>query len=276
MPTENRPSNTEMVSVPKELLQRIDRMYADGMSIFGECEELRAILAKPAEQHHGEPVAVTTIGPDDLVAIDLLVDSIEAGTKLYTHADPGEVERLRANAGKHKLAMDAACGEIDALRAQLREQDALLDEAYQRDIGTPLKRKIRALSASAEPISGTPLAQLTEAKLLLHTASTSLARWLGQDDDPRKQIIAFLEGSAEPSAPIAWHVGGNGYDRVCFDMPTDLPGQPCIQPIHGLRQLIDLLKRYDLRDEDLLPDERAHGIPGTSFQRLNALANQGE
>jgi len=48
----------------------------------------------------------------------------------------------------------------------------------------------------------------------------------------------------------AWHVGGNGYDRICFENPIDIPGQPCIQPIHDQRQLIDLLKRYDLRNED--------------------------
>jgi hypothetical protein len=50
MPTENRSSNTEMVSVPRDLLQKIDRMYADGMSIYGECEELRSLLAQPADQ----------------------------------------------------------------------------------------------------------------------------------------------------------------------------------------------------------------------------------
>lgn len=85
-----------------------------------------------------------------------------------------------------------------------------------------------------------------------------------------------LSASVEPSVPIAWHVGSNGYDLICFEEPTDLPGRPCIQAIHDQRHLIDLLKRYDLRDEDVPPDERAHSIPGTSFQRLNALANQGE
>ncbi|MFF7859740.1 hypothetical protein [Pseudomonas monteilii] len=92
----------------------------------------------------------------------------------------------------------------------------------------------------------------------------------------RARIKTLVSASAEPSAPIAWHVGGNGYDRTCFENPADLPDRPCIQAIHDLRQLIDLLKRYDLRDEDVPPDERAHSIPGTSFQRLNALANQGE
>lgn len=36
-------------------------------------------------------------------------------------------------------------------------------------------------------------AQLAEACGLLHTASISLARWLTPSDDPRKQIIDFLE-----------------------------------------------------------------------------------
>lgn len=91
-----------------------------------------------------------------------------------------------------------------------------------------------------------------------------------------QNITSIRQGRAEPSEPIAWHVGGNGYDRICFEKPDELPGRPCIQAIHDQRQLIDLLKRYDLRDEDVPPDERAHGIPGTSFQRLNTLANQGE
>jgi hypothetical protein len=41
-------------------------------------------------------------------------------------------------------------------------------------------------------------ARLAEAEHLLHTASIRLARWLDQDDDPRKEIIAFLSGD-EPS-----------------------------------------------------------------------------
>lgn len=46
-------------------------------------------------------------------------------------------------------------------------------------------------------------AQLDEAKRLLHTASIRLARWLDQDDDPRKQIIAFLSGDELPASAEA-------------------------------------------------------------------------
>lgn len=44
------------------------------------------------------------------------------------------------------------------------------------------------------------IARLETAERLLHTASIRLARWLDQDDDPRKQIIAFLSGDEAPSS----------------------------------------------------------------------------
>jgi len=39
------------------------------------------------------------------------------------------------------------------------------------------------------------IARLETAERLLHTASIRMARWLNQDDDQRKQIIAFLSGN---------------------------------------------------------------------------------
>lgn len=44
------------------------------------------------------------------------------------------------------------------------------------------------------------IARLEQAERLLHTASIRLARWLEQDDDPRKQIIAFLSGDELPAS----------------------------------------------------------------------------
>jgi len=49
----------------------------------------------------------------------------DGSAEVYTQ---GEVERLRVDAGQHKIAMDAACGEITALRAQLAEYGGLLRE----------------------------------------------------------------------------------------------------------------------------------------------------
>ncbi|WP_028941774.1 hypothetical protein [Pseudomonas vranovensis] len=56
MPTENRSSNTEqMVSVPRELLERCD-FGRNTATALAALPELRAILAKPAAQHQSEPV----------------------------------------------------------------------------------------------------------------------------------------------------------------------------------------------------------------------------
>ena len=38
--------SNDMISVPRELLERLERIYMDGMSIYGECEEIRALLAQ--------------------------------------------------------------------------------------------------------------------------------------------------------------------------------------------------------------------------------------
>ncbi|MCW2270871.1 hypothetical protein [Pseudomonas sp. JUb96] len=54
MPTENRSSNTEqMVSVPRELLERCD-FGRNTATALAALPELRAILAKPAAQHKSE------------------------------------------------------------------------------------------------------------------------------------------------------------------------------------------------------------------------------
>lgn len=154
--------------------------------------------------------------------------------------------------------------EIEALRAQLAERDA--------------PHPIRVLGQEAYSTLVGMVEYCLNQRVCMGMDEGFKSFDPEEEHDFVKELRTFvaLSASAEPSAPIAWHVGGNGYDRICFEKPDDLPGRPCIQAIHDQRQLIDLLKRYDLRDEDVPPDERAHGIPGTSFQRLNALANQGE
>ncbi len=49
MPTENRSSNTEMVSVPRELLERCD-FGKNTATALAALPELRALLAQPALQ----------------------------------------------------------------------------------------------------------------------------------------------------------------------------------------------------------------------------------
>ncbi|WP_414157441.1 hypothetical protein [Pseudomonas sp. BNK-15] len=246
---------------------------------------------EPSPQPHPEPIAWMV------------------GTAIWWTKE--EAERDAANTGLPIVDLGPMTGaaEVDRLRVELgymrEERDDLsakLDRFYSRSHGIKNLAAIEELSD-----------KLAERDALLRDKSGDLIRMAAhlisaplfalqdlQDEDKKmtrarvdkavdaadarlkdaayelRRIADALSASAEPSAPIAWHVGGNGYDRICFEKPDDLPGRPCIQAIHDQRQLIDLLKRYDLRDEDVPPDERAHGIPGTSFQRLNALVSQGE
>lgn len=304
MPTENRSSNTEMVSelLPcpfcgkKDFL--IERLDSDASVVI--CQGLTgphaACLARGpvgvaqdegeeqpgrdkavelwnarAEQHQGEPVTYQirskTDRPDsqwtpwrECCETTRAMHSHEVGRfnqhgimreirPVFTHADPAEVERLRSierSYGLREALLEQVKGERDRMIARTLE---LADQLANQDA-------------------------------LLHKLKETLQREYWDEyaglDETRELIDSALAASAEPGPVIAWHVGGNGYDRICFEKPADLPGQPCIHAIHDQRQLIDLLKRYDLRDEDVPPDERVHGIPGTQFQRLNALANEGE
>ena len=212
MPTENRSSNTEMVSVPRELLERCD-FGKNTASALAALPELRAVLAQPAPQPHAEPIAwmvgtaiwrtkeeaerdaaatglpIVGLGPmtgiapaeqskgtpvGEVVAFGKGLHEIawaqgklpRLGEKLYTHADPVEVERLRADLETVKADRDAYGHNAIDLRARLAEaqallrtQDDLLSKAFQHDIGTPLKREIRAaaLTTSAEPSAPTDI-----------------------------------------------------------------------------------------------------------------------
>ncbi|MFN3046369.1 hypothetical protein ACK3HP_07305 [Pseudomonas alloputida] len=133
----------------------------------------------PAEQHQGEPVAVVDEADDGLFVELIYGDNgnpLRRGDKLYTSADPAEVERLRAELETITADRDAERGMKAAARLQrdemsaiaklrdnqLAERDALLREVqlYDRaqrvgegfNLSALLMRIDAALSASAEPI----------------------------------------------------------------------------------------------------------------------------
>ncbi|MEN5216353.1 hypothetical protein ABE484_10910 [Pseudomonas pudica] len=56
MSIENRSSNTEMVSVPRERLQAWQQRFSKAQ-MFQQSTEIQAALAQPAQQHHAEPIA---------------------------------------------------------------------------------------------------------------------------------------------------------------------------------------------------------------------------
>lgn len=116
---------------------------------------------------------------------------------------------------------------IDSLRAQLEKQRAALKfyadrDHYSTDDGFNWD------SCSGEP-----------ANILWHESEP----WFIEDGSIAREA---LSDSAEP-APIAWHIGGNGYDEVAFSYPVwalDLDGErPAINAINEVSTLADLFRR---------------------------------
>ncbi|WP_038705857.1 hypothetical protein [Pseudomonas soli] len=106
MPTENRSSNTEMVSFPRELSDDLAELIATrarvcGGGAFEIWEAICEGFGKPAEQNYGEPVAWCQphwsgkYADYSWGAERPNAAFPELWKPLYTNADPGEVERLR-------------------------------------------------------------------------------------------------------------------------------------------------------------------------------------
>ena len=101
MPTENRSSNSEMVSVPRDEVERLVKLLAYQAHPYPSphAEYWEGILDQSSEHDQGKPVSLPgrATGFSDVASgWNKCLDRIEALGPLYTHADPGEVEGLRA------------------------------------------------------------------------------------------------------------------------------------------------------------------------------------
>jgi hypothetical protein len=199
MPTENRSSNTEMASVPRDWANH----YADLLEercAYEQSELVKAFLAKPAEQPKGEPIQLTAVatlvddadggleaswllegGTAELFAgMTLLVAENapelcqeDGGAQVYTHADPGEVERLRFEIEKLRFSLEAHDHEAvqdDCARAENR---TLVSEVERLRTAVELAES-EALSAIVE--RDDLRAQLAERDALLRDRSGDLIR----------------------------------------------------------------------------------------------------
>lgn len=132
MPTENRSSNTELISLAASA---IEDLLANGTGAVAAAAwsdlpaQLRKINLAPAQQHQGEPVAWLHGSPKgkSLSFSEAAHENVDS-TPLYTHADPGEVERLRERLkivsefrDKFEALAKSLDSENDTLRAQLAE-----------------------------------------------------------------------------------------------------------------------------------------------------------
>lgn len=183
MPTENRSSNTEMVSVPRDLLERLD-LGKDTATALATLPELRAILANPAEQHQTEPAAWYDPQHQDFLTAEGRAATLRMGdgdrlarysVRLFAAPTAAEeLDSVRHWRGKHADVMR----ERDTLRAQLTKQEELLGaiagwtsetravvlEAFQDELNesasyawydaaiADLMALVGALSHSAEPV----------------------------------------------------------------------------------------------------------------------------
>ena len=200
--------------------------------------------AAPADERQGEPVAYLITPPGCSPALVFARDigrPSKYTTPLYTHADPGEVDRLRAeneafDAGMRNLACQLSAGgynseslTADQLLEKVQWGLTNLTEAQAR-----LVDGLRAQRAERDAL-------LTKMKALFRV------------DDPfdlYDAVCAVLSAKAEPSESTPQAV--NGHRLYCKAVDDYRPGK-CSCGV-----------------------EIDHDIPGTSFQRLNALANQGE
>lgn len=197
MPIENRSSSnhgtrTFTLDSLKAAIEQVQALHEISADLIAE-----NIFSQPAQHDQGGPIMLTAVatleedgdgglepnwllegGTAELLAgMTLLVaDNAphlcddDGSAQVYTHADPAEVERLRAviamereGKGKALLAWQQAGNERDALRAQLAEAQALLrevgDSGFMADgqimpshEAVELQERVEAfVSASAEP-----------------------------------------------------------------------------------------------------------------------------
>jgi hypothetical protein len=166
------PNQGEPVTLPERQTEdHFSEKLRDKAEGWNAClDEIAKLGPLYSRSVHGEPVAWL----DPSAGLSWLVNrmTVVPGTKLYTHADPGEVEQFPHGSPANKavfMALESYTGattfeqaciqlaeESRALRAQLAEARALLRRAVQAAgdhyLGWDLFNDISdAISASAEP-----------------------------------------------------------------------------------------------------------------------------
>lgn len=175
MNTENRSSNPEMVSVPREWAKH----YADLLEErcgYEKAEQVTAFLAQPA-QHQGEPVAlparkhpVRADYSQDILAEgwNACLNEIAKMGPLYTRADPGEVVRFGIQVEK------LLCGALG------REWSAT---------GISIETLVAELKAKADPGEVERLrTELVEWKERCQRNSDEAMSWMAKHDALRAQL----------------------------------------------------------------------------------------
>lgn len=154
MPTENRSSNTEMVSVPRaptpEMLAAAKKSGVIDPRVSGYCYELM-LAAAPAELRQDNAIGTLVRDYNERIVFTPIGDPhIIDDMKVYAHADPGEVERLRNQVDTLTEWYANALNKLAERDAVLRDTKRCI-ERNDYPVFELLKRIDAALPASAEP-----------------------------------------------------------------------------------------------------------------------------
>ncbi|MBI6917706.1 Lar family restriction alleviation protein [Pseudomonas monteilii] len=203
MPTENRSSNTDMaaqLSPCPHCGQQdafVEQLDSDASVVIcqGRIDEHSACLARGpvgVQQHEcegqpGHDQAVKEWNKRVSAAPHPEPIAWMVGTAIWWHKDGAERDSEERSEPMVPLGPCDSPSEIARVTAQFKEWQASHHRNYCK------------AADERDELRG----QLDQARRLLHTASIRLANWLEPSDDPRNQIIAFLEGGAEPSTPPA-------------------------------------------------------------------------
>ncbi|KEY87778.1 hypothetical protein MBA34_13485 [Pseudomonas capeferrum] len=235
MPTETRSSNTEMVSVPRETIEQAEKLLQEDNRCT-MAREFRTILAKPADQHQGEPVAyadprsfenLKSFGRlGGIYLHEWMWAEPEPGmVPLYTHAAQGEpVAYLCKSEGAKWLQYGSKVGdpwkpgevEVTPLfaHADPGEVERLREEVEKQ---RRLKMHVAENLQNALDNCSVYRAQLAEQSALLQLGLEMINRGIVSFDDQieYRQKLAALSASAEPSAPV---------ERDEFEKEFPVPG----------------------------------------------------
>ncbi|RRW59547.1 hypothetical protein EGJ51_18115 [Pseudomonas fulva] len=224
-----------MVSVPRDKLQAWQERFSKAQ-MFQQSTEVQAALAKPAQQHQGEPVWFMTKGGLSVLHAKAKAMSDQQGldtssysVPLFTHADPAEVALLRHDIASYLETMAKTCDllgiDLEAAKnAEGKPSEVLFKHAQElRGEVERLRGWVSAYKESRERLHEwfreeqlknislrAQLDELVSAVRSINYGPAHAVR-VPDDDEPcypqRKEWIEWLFGlcdsaSAEPSAPV--------------------------------------------------------------------------
>lgn len=226
--------------------------------------ERDALMAKPSQQHQGEPVAWMVRREDgSLEGIhDTPRDMAHASyyqmtvIPLYIRADPGETERYTGELKKLRVDSASLAGTVDGLRTQLAERDALLLNVVEAcEYGQHLDTiKEIALSASAEPSAPKPVSDSVVRCSFCDAESVSGSPWVGGGHTEDGRLIYRAWGCKNHHAAATAALFALAHNDLVITSDDRLM-KPIVAPVECDERSFDALRKDAERYRWLIDNE---------------------